>query len=253
MVKGLEIFKTHFRSFPDKYVLIGGTACDLAMDAAGVPFRATKDLDIVLCIEVLDAAFVQAFWAFIRAGGYQLQQKTMSGRQFYRFQKPTNSDYPFMLELFTRRPDVLDLADGAHLTPIPMDEEVSSLSAILMDDDYYRFIQAGRKDADGLSYLGPEHLLPLKAHAWLDMAAHKAEGQPVDSAAVKKHKNDVFRLYQIVDPDFAGDVPEKVRRDLREFIGRMRDEKIDFKALGLRGGDRDSILEEIRRIYRFGS
>lgn len=68
MVKGMAIFKRHFRSFADKYVLIGGTACDLAMDAVGVAFRATKDLDIVLCIEALDAAFVQAFWAFVRAG-----------------------------------------------------------------------------------------------------------------------------------------------------------------------------------------
>lgn len=250
MVKGLEIFKTHFRSFPDKYVLIGGTACDLAMDAAGVPFRATKDLDIVLCIEALDAAFVQAFWAFVRAGGYQLQQKAMGGRQFYRFQKPTNRDYPFMLELFSRKPDMLGLVDGAHLTPIPIEEEISSLSAILMDDDYYRFIQTGRKDADGLSYLGAEHLLPLKAHAWLDLSARKAEGQTVDSAAVKKHRNDVFRLYLIVDPDFTGEVPEKVRRDLREFVERMRDEKIDLKALGLRGRDLESILEDLTRIYR---
>ncbi|HPQ70614.1 MAG TPA: hypothetical protein PKW95_15930 [bacterium] len=253
MVKGLEIFKEHFRSFADQYVLIGGTACDLAMDVAGIAFRATKDLDIVLCLEALDAAFVKAFWDFVHAGGYQLQQKAMGGRQFYRFQKPTIADYPFMLELFTRRPDVLDLADGAHLTPIPMEEEVSSLSAILMDDDYYQFIQAGRKNADGLSYLGPEHLLPLKAHAWLDMAARKAEGQSIDSTAVKKHKNDVFRLYQIVDPEFAGEVPEKVRSDLREFVERMRDEKIDLKALGLRGENRDSILEEIRRIYRLDS
>ena len=89
MVKGLEIFKEHFRSFADQYVLIGGTACDLAMDAAGIAFRATKDLDIVLCLEALDAAFVKAFWDFVHAGGYQLQQKAMGGRQFYRFQKPT--------------------------------------------------------------------------------------------------------------------------------------------------------------------
>lgn len=250
MVRGLEKFKTHFRSLADKYVLIGGTACHLAMDAAGVPFRATKDLDIVLCIEALDATFVQAFWTFVRAGGYQLQQKAMGGRQFYRFQKPTNSDYPFMLELFSRKPDTLDLPDAAHLTPIPMEEEVSSLSAILMDDDYYRFIQAGRRDADGLSYLGPEYLLPLKALAWLDLTARKANGQSVDSTAIKKHKNDVFRLYQIIDPEFAGEVPERVKGDLREFVQRMRDEPIDLKALGLRERGLESILEDLTRIYR---
>jgi hypothetical protein len=253
MVRGLETFKEHFRPFADKYVLIGGTACDLAMGAAGIVFRATKDLDIVLCLEALDTAFVKAFWDFVRAGGYQLQQKATGGRQFYRFQKPTNSDYPFMLELFSRRPDVLDIAEGARLTPIPTEDEVSSLSAILMDDDYYHFIQSGRKDAEGLSYLGPEHLLPLKAHAWLDLTDRKAKGLPVDSGAIKKHKNDVFRLYQIVDPDFAGEVPEMVKNDLSEFIERMREEKIDLKVFGLGTGDLTSILDDLLRIYRLGS
>lgn len=54
MVKGLELFKNHFRSYADRYILIGGTACDLAMREAGLDFRATKDLDIVLCVEALD-------------------------------------------------------------------------------------------------------------------------------------------------------------------------------------------------------
>lgn len=63
MVKGLHIFRDKFRKYADQYALIGGTACDLAMTAAGLEFRATKDLDIVLCIEAVDAAFVDAFWA----------------------------------------------------------------------------------------------------------------------------------------------------------------------------------------------
>ena len=62
MVTGLDLFKEHFRPYADRYVLIGGTACMLALEEAGLPFRATKDLDIVLCIEALDKTFVAAFW-----------------------------------------------------------------------------------------------------------------------------------------------------------------------------------------------
>ncbi len=58
MVKGLELFREHFREYTDRYVLIGGAACDLAMGEAGLDFRATKDLDIVLCVEALDKTFV---------------------------------------------------------------------------------------------------------------------------------------------------------------------------------------------------
>jgi hypothetical protein len=39
--------------YGDQYVLIGGTAATLAMEEAGLEFRATKDLDIVLYIEAL--------------------------------------------------------------------------------------------------------------------------------------------------------------------------------------------------------
>jgi len=58
VVAGLDRFRDHFRAHRHQYVLIGGTACDLAMDELGVQFRATKDLDIVLIVEVMDAAFV---------------------------------------------------------------------------------------------------------------------------------------------------------------------------------------------------
>ena len=68
MVKGLDLFREHFGEFADRYVLIGGAACDLIMSNAGLPFRVTKDLDIVLCVETLDVAFAEAFWAFVAAG-----------------------------------------------------------------------------------------------------------------------------------------------------------------------------------------
>jgi len=113
MVKGVEIFREHFRNYADRYVLIGGAACDIAMTSAGLEFRTTKDLDIVLYVEALDAAFVQVFWEFVRTGGYEVQETSTGERQFYRFQKPTNADYPFMLELFSRQPDVLQVAEGS--------------------------------------------------------------------------------------------------------------------------------------------
>lgn len=131
MVKGLDVFREHFRDFADRYLLIGGTACDLLMSAVGVEFRATKDLDIVLCVEALDSSFVQAFWAFVRAGEYQVQENSTGHKQFYRFQKPKTAGYPHMLELFSRIPDALQVAAGSHLAPLPMEEDVSPLSIVV--------------------------------------------------------------------------------------------------------------------------
>lgn len=249
MVKGLDLFREHFREYADRYVLIGGAACDLAMGEAGLDFRATKDLDIVLCVEALDKVFVEAFWTFVRNGKYQLQEKSTGKKQYYRFQKPDTEGYPFMLELFSRVPDALSMADDSHLTTIPTDEDVSSLSAILLSDDYYRFLHTGKKELDGLSFVGPEHLVPLKVRAWLDLSERRSQGETVDSKSIKKHKNDVFRLYQILSPDFDGEVPDSIKDDLREFFSRMEKEEIDFKSLVSGATDLKSVLAGIRRIY----
>jgi hypothetical protein len=234
-------------------VLIGGAACDIAMTGAGLQFRATKDLDIVLYVEAMDASFVRAFWEFVRIGGYEVQEKSTGEKQFYRFQKPTNANYPFMLELFSRQPDVLQVADGSHLTPLPVEEDASSLSAILLDNDYYEFIRAGRQEIDGLPMVGAAQLIALKTRAWLDLTERAGRGEQIDSKTIKKHKNDVFRLYQILDPASDPKAPENVKKDIREFISRMRVEEVDLKSLGLRTGTRDGILAEISKVYRLAA
>ena len=53
MVIGLDVFKKYFEAYPDNYVIIGGTACDLIIDDAGFVPRATKDIDIILVVEAL--------------------------------------------------------------------------------------------------------------------------------------------------------------------------------------------------------
>lgn len=67
------------------------------MEEQGRKPRLTKDLDIVLTLEAIDQSFMKDFWKFIADGGYQLQEKSTGEKRFYRFQKPTNEEYPFML------------------------------------------------------------------------------------------------------------------------------------------------------------
>lgn len=252
MVRGLDLFRVHFQNYADRYILIGGAACDLAMSEAGLQFRVTKDLDIVLVVEALDAQFAKALWAFVAAGGYQAQQKSTGEKQFYRFHNPANQAYPFMLELFSRQPDMLQVAQGSHLTPLPVDKNVSSLSAILMDDGYYQFVRSGRIQAAGLPVLDAAHLVPLKARAWLDLTRRAALGEKIDSRTIKKHKNDVFRLFQILDPTVDPAAPDVVKGDLREFVMRMKGEDVDLKALGLGTATRDEVLAQLAVIYHLG-
>lgn len=178
-MRGIDKFKERFAGHDGEYVLIGGGACDLLFGEAGQDFRATKDLDLVLLVEALTPEFGQVFWDFVKEGGYENRQKSSRKPQFYRFSKPEDPAFPAMLELFART-DV-DLRDAeSGLMPIHIDDEVSSLSAILLDEEYYRLLVENRTSAGGVAVLSVEGLIPFKAKAWLDLSARRAGGQAVD-------------------------------------------------------------------------
>lgn len=249
MIQGLDTFKTFFNGYEDRYTLIGGVACYLSMEDAGLDFRATKDLDIVLCAEALDADFAQKFWDFVKAGEYKHQEKSTGDRQFYRFTKPANTDYPVMLELFSRKPEDVLLKGDADLTPIPIDEEVSSLSAILLDEDYYQCIQDGKEILDGVSILKVEYIIPFKMKAWSDLTERKEDGEKVDSKNISKHKNDVLKISQLLSPQLRLELPEVIKDDMRAFIKGIADDDINMKSLGLAEFTREQILDSINAIY----
>jgi hypothetical protein len=251
MVRGLDVFQGWFAQYTDQYVLIGGTAASLAMEEAGLAFRATKDLDVVLHVEALTPAFGMAFWKFVEAGGYAIRQASDTGKPiFYRFQKPADDRFPVMVELFARAPDGLRPAEGSQLTPIPLDEAVSSLSAILLDEAYYAFVLAGRREVGGLPWVGEDRLIPLKAIAWLDLSARKDRGAKVDARDVRKHLNDVLRLSQLLAPATRIPLAPKIGDDLTQFLVAVAsDTSIDPKALQLGNVTVADLVVRIAQAY----
>jgi len=248
MVVGYEGFKQWFQGYEDQFVVIGGAACDIMMSEVGAGFRGTKDIDMVLMVESLTADFGRRFWAYVTEGGYQRKNRSNGQPQFYRFSSPTGPGFPLMIELFSRRADTMELPADAVLTPLPLDDDLSSLSAILMDDDYYSFLQAGRTVIDGIPILDAAHLIPLKAKAWLDLSARKAAGEPVDSRHIRKHKNDVFRLSGVLSPTAKIEASATIMADLAAFCAAMQTEVVDLKSLGMSGGKAD-VIERFMQMY----
>jgi len=76
------------------------------MGELGLEFRATKDVDIVLCQEIGDltdlSSFVMALWTFIRDGGYTQRETTRGRHAYFHFSKPTTAGFTAMIELFAR-------------------------------------------------------------------------------------------------------------------------------------------------------
>lgn len=229
MVIGLQYFLTYFAGFEDCFILIGGTACDLWMGERGLVFRATKDLDMVLVADALRPEFFVRFWEFIREGEYASHQQSEVRPSFYRFTRPGNTAHPQMIELFTR--NLLDIPTGVHLTPIPAGEAASSLSAILLDQDYYDSIVSMRITIDGVPTIPVQCLIPLKAVAFLDLMRRKAGGETIDSRQLKKHRNDVFRLYLTLAPVDRFELRTQLRDDLRRFLDLLPPDSEDWSNI----------------------
>ena len=149
MISGMESFREYFQGYEDCYTIIGGAACDILMHDAALSFRATKDIDMILLIENRFEAFATLFWKYIKAGGYRCGWKSAEKPHFYRFTEPQKSNFPVMIELFSRRPDFQSERSDVYLTPLPVSDEVSSLSAIMLDEDYYKLMLAGRRTVEG--------------------------------------------------------------------------------------------------------
>lgn len=249
MVSGVESFRKWFAEYTDQYTIIGGTACDLLMSEDGLDFRATRDIDMVLIVESLTPEFGRRFWEYVKAAGYEHRNKSTGEPQFYRFSKPSSREYPYMIELFSGRVDAIELPEDAVLTPLPLDDEISSLSAILMDADYYQFLREGKIVLNDIPVLDAAHLIPFKAKAWLDLTERNRNGEHVDSKNIRKHKNDVFRLSILLTSDIRVILSAAIRSDLKKFFSAMEAETIDLKAFGIRSQSQQEILQKLKTIY----
>ncbi len=247
MVKGLDIFRNFFTGYEEQYVLIGGAACDIIFESNGASFRATRDLDMVLIVEALTPEFGERFWKFIVAGRYRNKAINGGKPQFYRFDKPENEMFPKVIELFCRTDFELKNIEG--ITPVHIDDEVSSLSAILLDDDYYKVLLKGKVIANNLSVLRPEYLILFKAKAYLDLKSKKEAGEAVGSNDIKKHKKDILRISAELTLEKIENLPKKVETDIYQFIDNLEREPFDSNSLKIYGLSNDDIVQFLRERF----
>lgn len=238
----LKSFRETFRDFSDSYAVIGGAACFILLENAGLSFRATSDIDMILILEDRGEAFGKIFWNYIIEGGYTCGIKPEEPH-YFRFTNP-KSGYPEQIELFSRRSSFLD----SRIIPVYISEDVSSLSAIALDEDYYKFMINGRTVIDDVCVLGADHIIPFKMFAYLNNLERRQKGEHVNSDDIKKHKNDVFRLLPLVNPAFPVETLGNVRKNVETFLSMMEQEPIDRSFL-LEGRGKVECLDLLRTIY----
>lgn len=253
MVTGLDRWREYFGEYKDKYVLIGGAACNLLEEELDMNPRATKDLDLILVVETLTPDFGSRLWDFIKHANYTNRNigENEDKHEYYRFTNPQDKTYPKQIELFARNTGILNLPADAHLEPISLGENLSSLSAILMDNDYYSFTIEHSRNIEDIHIANPEALICLKAKAYIEMIERNEKGERVDNRDIEKHKKDIFRLVAMLPQDSHFNLPEKLRNDMNFFVQRIGDipNSDFFKSAGLKGLNATDLLDLLVKAF----
>jgi len=248
MIPGLEIFKEYFRDYKDHYVLIGGSALDIVLENTGIEARVTKDFDIVLIAEALTPGFGKQFWKFINDGNYKNKARSDGTPQYFRFESPEEQNFPTMIEILSRTENVLGTS-GHTFIRIPITDSISSLSAILLDQEYYSLVASGKTIRDDIAILEPQYLLLLKIKAWLNLCEKKEKGEHVNKHDISKHITDVIRLTVILPGDVKYEIADGIKKDVDEFVVKYKASPIDPRSMGIKGVSIDDIASVLSGLY----
>jgi hypothetical protein len=145
------------------------------------------------------------------------------------------------------------LEGDPFLTPIPTDDDLSSLSAILLNEDYYNYIIEHSTIEGSLHLANIEALICLKAKAFLEIKERIGRGSAEDSKHLRKHKADVFRLTIMLTPESDFPLPDVIRADIDQFAGLIAGDLPDraiFKEMGLGNIDPEIVLEQLKKSFR---
>ena len=104
-----------------------------------------------------------------------------------------------------------------------------------------------------LSVLSPEYLIPLKARAWLNLSAMANTADAVDEKDVRKHKNDIIRLYQLLTANTRVPLQGSIKQDMEKFLRELEKNPADLKALGLKSAKSSDIITNLSQIYGVSS
>lgn len=95
-----------------------------------------------------------------------------------------------------------------------------------------------------MSVLAPEYTVPLKARAWIDLTERHERGEDVSSGDIKKHRNDIIRLSQLISPGARIALPDAIGGDLKAFVARALHDGAEPRVFGVIG----MTLQDVRLL-----
>ena len=106
------------------------------------------------------------------------------------------------------------------------------------------------REVGGIPVLGEAAIIPFKARAWLDLTRQRDEGGNVDEKNIRKHRNDVARLLQLLSQEARYELPSSVADDMRSFVEQATAEA-DYDPRQFKVNmTRDDVATRLRAAYQ---
>ena len=250
-VHGLDHFIRYFKEYSLHYVIIGGIATNYFLLENDLDGRQTKDIDLVVLANP-NNAFADKLREYVTIGQYQSINTDSCN---YRFRNPIEPSFPKQIEIFSTCPLSLKLKDKQKIVPLKTSESIKSLSAILMDKDYFNLVKSTIIVKNDIPLLSSSGLIPLKMRAFLDLNQRRNDGEQIDLQNIKKHRNDVLRLAQTLGKDkFI--LPDSIKKDCKIFVDHDEIKSMEISTLTtiVSGfGSISQLLQTIKEYFDLGS
>lgn len=126
--------------------------------------------------------------------------------------------YPEQIELLSKPDESIGTPADHHIEYMETGEDYSHLSAIILDRNYYDYLNAHFTVVDGIRYASADSLICLKALAYVNLTQEKRSGKRVNDDDIKKHRRDVLMAVSSLPVGEQYQVGESIRKTLDDFL-----------------------------------
>ncbi len=246
---GLSHFQDYCKDLSEHYVVIGGFATlmllDRELEGHG---KATHDIDLVLLTSG-NIEMAQRIKQYIKDGGYEIQKGSKDQYQYYRFVKPKAQNFAKEIELFASNENDLKLEDNQRIIPIDPQEGLYSLSAIMLDPEYFEMIKQNVEQDTLAPCTNTQATIMLKMSAFKDL---KDRGDD----KYKKHRRDILKLTLLLTGGEKIHLVSRMKDDFIDFITHIEND-LDQKTLSTivdkLPAKKDDIIDVLKQVFIYES
>ena len=243
---GLSHFQDFCKDLDEHYVIVGGFATLMLLDSELENHgKATFDIDLVLLTNN-SVEMAQRIKEYVKKGGYKIQASSKDQYHYYRFVEPQKEKFAKEIELFASSKKGLELDDKQRIIPIDPEEGLYSLSAIMLDSEYFEMIKNNVDKHHRAPCTNTQATIMLKMSAFFDL---KKRGDK----KWKKHRRDILKLSLLLTGNERIELVGRMIQDFDDFMEHL-ERNVDGKMLKSIAGslpvEKGHVIDILKKVFQ---